>query len=306
MLFAPSVQAKGRSAKTVSSSGVKLSAKSLGLKKGKTKKLKLNNTSKKVVWKSSDSTVAAVNRQGLVKAKNDGSCVITATAGGQKYLCRVKVYTISPRKRRCLNLQRNHDVETNRQKIILAGSSSIRHWKDAAEMFAPYEILNMGIGGSVTKQWLKWYRNLIVAYDPSAVVLYPGAGTELSGARSVKKTATRVCKLLKLLRKELPGVPIYYVSIYCNYNKQKIWDLEQSCNKKVKKYCSTVEDLYYIDVASALINKKGNAPKPGVISGDGEHLNENGYAIWSSRIVPAVKSRLDAQNIAQNIMQNIS
>ena len=300
MLFAPVVQAKGTSVKAVSSGRVKLSSKKLKLKQNKTKRLKLKNTSKEIVWKSSDRSVAMVSQRGVVKAKQAGICTITAKAGGRKYQCKVTVYNISPKVQRCRDLQMKHNVAANRKRILLAGSSSIGRWKDAPEVFAPYEVLNMGIGGSMTRQWLKWYKKLIVAYDPIAVILYPGVGNELKKAKSADRTAAGVCRLLKLLHRELPGVPIFYVSTYCNYNKQKVWELEKSCNKMVKKYCGMVEDLYYIDVAESLVNKRGTAPKWGVISDDGEHMNKSGYAIWNSIIVPKVKERLEFKETENN------
>lgn len=292
MLFAPAVQAESASANAVSSGKVKLSKRKLKIKKGKTKRLKLNNTSKKIVWKSSDRSVATVNRKGIVKAKEIGKCTITARAGGRRYQCSVQVCSGSSATSKYEEILKTYNTSTDRKKIIIAGSSSIARWENAPEVFSPYGVLNMGIGGSVTKQWLKWYKKLIVAYDPCAVILYPGVGNELKRADSAEKTEKRACTLLKQLHRELPGVPIFYVSTYCNYNKRKIWTLEKKCNAKVKKYCSKTSDMYYVDVSGALSNKKGNGPMQGVISDDGEHLTEKGYAIWNEILGPAVRKRL--------------
>lgn len=289
MLFAPAVQAESAPANAVSSGKVKLSKRKLKIKKGKTKQLKLNNTSKKIVWTSSDRSVATVNRKGIVKAKENGKCIITAKSGGRSYRCKVTVYSPNRKTSKYNALQKTYKVSANQKKIILAGSSTMSCWKDAAKAFSPYKVMNMGIGGSTTQQWLKWYKKLIVAYNPRAVVLYPGIGNELNKKYTAEETAERACKLLKRLHRALPDTPIFYVSTYCNFNKQELWTLEKICNAKVKQYCSETDGLYYIDVTGVLTDESGEAPKPGVISNDGEHMNKKGYTIWNKAVVPTVK-----------------
>ena len=84
------------------------------------------------------------------------------------------------------------------------------------------------------------------------------------------------------------------VSVYCNYKQQKNWPLEQECNQKVKEYCKGLKNVYYVDVTEVLTD--GNAPRPGVISDDGIHMSENGYALWNTVIVPIVKQMLGNEN----------
>lgn len=71
---------------------VKISASSIKLKVGGSKKLKLKNTTKKAVWKSSNTKVATVGKStGKVKAQGAGSATITATLNGKNYTCKVTV-----------------------------------------------------------------------------------------------------------------------------------------------------------------------------------------------------------------------
>lgn len=56
-----------------------------------TKKLQLKNTKNKVVWSSSNSSIASVNSNGKVTAKKKGNAAITATVGDVKKKCKVKV-----------------------------------------------------------------------------------------------------------------------------------------------------------------------------------------------------------------------
>lgn len=77
----------------VSAATVKLNKKKLVIKKGKSKKIKLQGvSSKNVKWKTTDKTVAKV-KNGKVTAKNVGVCYINATNKKTKktYKCRVAV-----------------------------------------------------------------------------------------------------------------------------------------------------------------------------------------------------------------------
>lgn len=78
--------------KEVQAASVKISATSISLKVGGSKKLKLKNTTKKAVWKSSNTKVATVGKStGKVKAQGAGSATITATLNGKNYTCKVTV-----------------------------------------------------------------------------------------------------------------------------------------------------------------------------------------------------------------------
>lgn len=268
---------------------VKLNKSSLLLRTNETERLTLKNAPGKVTWTSTKRSVAAVSSDGKVKAKKSGSCTIIARSGGKQYTCTVRVCAGARNYKHYL-LQKIYKVQTNQKKILIAGSSSIRHWTSAGDAFYPYEVINMGIGGSTTKMWLKWYKDLIVDYHPSVIVLYPGAGNELGAGWSVEETTEDVCSLLKKLHQELPDVPIYYISVFRNIKQKKLWPQENKCNQKVKKFCSSMDNIHYIDVAEPLAS--GNNPKQGTIGSDKVHLSNLGYSIWNRTIVPVVKAKL--------------
>ena len=78
---------------------VKLNKEKLSLKAGKTAKLKVKNTSKKVTWKSSKPKIAKVNKNGKVTAVKAGKCKITATVGKKKLICNVTVKAAKAKKK---------------------------------------------------------------------------------------------------------------------------------------------------------------------------------------------------------------
>lgn len=72
---------------------VSISKSSLKLKTKVKYKLKVNGTTKKVVWKSSNKKVAKVSQSWLVKDIKPGKTVVSAKVGKKTYKCTVRVYT---------------------------------------------------------------------------------------------------------------------------------------------------------------------------------------------------------------------
>lgn len=77
----------------VSLKTVKISANSLLLPKGKSKKLKISGCSKNIKWYSSNKKIATVSKKGVVKGKKIGNVVITAKVNGKPIGCAVSVTT---------------------------------------------------------------------------------------------------------------------------------------------------------------------------------------------------------------------
>lgn len=69
----------------------KLNAKKLTLGVGKKSTLTLKGAVSAVTWKTSNSKIASVNKNGVVKGKKKGQAVITATHAGKTYKCTVTV-----------------------------------------------------------------------------------------------------------------------------------------------------------------------------------------------------------------------
>lgn len=79
------------SAAKKANAGIKLNIKELKLEIGKSKTLKVNNTKKKVTWKSTNPKIATVSKKGTVKAVTNGNVVIKAMVDGKTYECFVIV-----------------------------------------------------------------------------------------------------------------------------------------------------------------------------------------------------------------------
>lgn len=76
---------------TEAASVVEINQTSVILRVGDSTTLSVTGTNEKVAWRSSNSNVAKVNRNGIVKAKKAGTAKITATVDGKTCVCKVTV-----------------------------------------------------------------------------------------------------------------------------------------------------------------------------------------------------------------------
>ena len=263
------------------------------LVRGRQTILKLNNEKLKPSWSSSNTGTATVDASGRVQALKAGKCVITAVYRDEKFICSLQVLPISTD-----NLRKtNRAVKANRKKIVLAGSSSMDGWYTAPQAFAPYEVINMAVGGTRVTDWLEWYKDSIVRYKPSAVVVYVGSndvrnGDNVSGADNAANTI----RLLKKIHKKLKNVPIWYVSICPCWSRKNGWKDIKISNSLVRQYCKKTKDVYYIDIASAFMAADGTPDKSLFL--DQLHPNAKGYQIWKKLVAKKVKKKLKKRKIS--------
>lgn len=126
---------------TVTAKPVSISATSLSLQEGKQTKLKLNNATSTVTWKSSNTKVVTVDQYGNVVGVKAGTATVTATCGGQTYTCRMTITKASSTSTVCKHT--NTTVETTNPTCIKAGSKVTR-CKDCKKVLKTEKIAATG------------------------------------------------------------------------------------------------------------------------------------------------------------------
>lgn len=265
---------------------------SVNMLKKRTCQLQLTNAVGTVTWKSSDSTVATVSSDGKITTKATGTCRIIARYRNKNYICTVTVYNTNAEWMPAA-LKEKYKVSSNKGKIVLAGSSTMAYWSNAASMLAPLEVINMGIPGSTVEDWLELYPSLITKYKPEAVVLYLGSNNITGSASSMtgEQTGALLKKLLTKLRKAMPDTTIYYISIQPTIRRWSVWSEAKTSNSIVKKFCSTQENMYYIDTTKYLLGSDG-LPNAAYLRADNLHLNATGYKVWEKYVAARIKKDL--------------
>lgn len=111
------------------SPSIKLNKSSLVLNKGKSITLKttVTGTSSRIVWKSSNISVATVTNKGRVTGKKPGTCTISATVNGRKAICRVTVKNSATASVAYKKLIKQYEEKYGKAKCYYYGSNKI-YW----------------------------------------------------------------------------------------------------------------------------------------------------------------------------------
>lgn len=178
--------------------------------------------------------------------------------------------------------------------IVFVGSSSIRKWETLDSDFSEYSVVNHGFGGSKVADTTYYFNRLVTLFNPEAVVIFTGTN-DINGVEGTSKTGDEVFELVKELyiksQEELAGIPVYYISISPTKSRWKVWDDANRANQLIKEYAETQEFLIFIDTTDELMSD--GKPNDDLFTGDGLHLNSEGYELWTSIIKPIVINNLN-------------
>jgi lysophospholipase L1-like esterase len=172
-------------------------------------------------------------------------------------------------------------------QALFIGSSSIRMWKSLAEDMSPVPVINRGFGGSTTPEVLAVFDRIVKPYAPSIIVYYCGdndLGTENTDSESA---AMGFIQFDRLARETWPDVQTIYIPIKPSLARWSNWDAMERANEIVRSYCEMTDGVTYADTASPTLLENGQ-PDPAIFLGDGLHMNERGYEIWTGVLRPIV------------------
>jgi len=151
-----------------------------------------------------------------------------------------------------------------------------------------------GFGGSKVADSTYYYDRLVTAFTPKAIVLFAGTNN-IHGMTKNTETAEEVLEdVIAFYEKSLealPGVPVYYISISPTKARWNVWEEANKANLLIGDYADTTESLIFVDVTDDLM--KDDGPNKEILLGDGLHLNEEGYKIWTSIIKPIVTEDIE-------------
>jgi lysophospholipase L1-like esterase len=171
--------------------------------------------------------------------------------------------------------------------ILFVGSSSFAKWKDVADYFPGYIIVNRGFGGSTLLDVIRYAYDIIVPYQPKQVFIYAGDNDLAEGA-SVAEVVTRLKTLFQLIRINVPNATMDYISIKPSPSRENLMPKMKEANKQIEAFLKTQKNTGFINVFSPMLNADGK-PKPEIFVEDRLHMNADGYAIWKKTILPYLK-----------------
>jgi lysophospholipase L1-like esterase len=175
--------------------------------------------------------------------------------------------------------------------IVFTGASSIAFWDSLADDMKPLHVVNRGIPGTHYTDMIRYADRLVIRYRPRAVVVYAG-DNDLT--RPTRKTPESVLNDLRqyidLIHTELPDTWVYVISIKPSHARWDSWQQMREADQLIADYLGTRERTQFIDVASAMLDAKGDLPRDLFVS-DGLHPSAKCYKLWTSIIKPVLLAR---------------
>lgn len=181
--------------------------------------------------------------------------------------------------------QRINPAQLNR--TVFYGSSSIRLWSTLAQDFPDTPVLNLGFGGSTLAACSWYFEELVVPSKPRAIVFYAG-DNDLGDQRHPEEVYLFFCTLVERMQKNLPDVPLVYVSIKPSLAR---WDLIEKIkytNALIAEKIKLTPGFKFLDLTHAMLGAN-HRPRPELFEADGLHLSPAGYQVWTKLLRPYVE-----------------
>lgn len=174
----------------------------------------------------------------------------------------------------------------SKHSILFVGSSSFTKWKDVADYFPGYSIINRGFGGSSLVDVIRYADDVIFPYNAKQIVIYCGEN-DLASSDTVSAQTVfhRFKKLYSMIRVKMPQVPVDFISLKPSPSRARLKSKMLEANSLIKKYLAKQKNTSFIDVYHKMLNEDGK-PKPEIYVEDSLHMNAKGYAIWQKIIEP--------------------
>lgn len=178
---------------------------------------------------------------------------------------------------------KEYNFSPDKKLVVFTGSSSIVMWKDVADYFPQYNVINNGFGGSHFSDMLYFYDKVITKYKPDILFIYEG-DNDVAGDKKTRVIYKDFKTLIKKLIVDLPDTKIVFISpkpSIARWNLKKDYD---KINKRMSRYCNKKNDNFeFADVWPIMLDQTGNVFQDIFIE-DGLHMNKKGYDLWEKVI----------------------
>ena len=178
--------------------------------------------------------------------------------------------------------RKEYQFSPDKKRVVFAGSSSIRMWKDVADYFPGYNVINNGFGGSHFSDLLYYYHQLIVKPAPDILFIYEG-DNDVAGHKKTGVILKQVRELTRKIQNDLPETRIVYISPKPCFARESLKKEYMKLNKKLEKFCLRNDNVWFVDVWKPMHDEAGNLYDD-IFLDDRLHMNKKGYDIWGKVI----------------------
>ena len=173
---------------------------------------------------------------------------------------------------------------SDRETVLVTGSSSVRLWDSIHTDLAPYRIMQRGYGGAKLSDF-NYYADRIIKPQPfKAIVIF--VANDISGGdhdRAPREVFQLYRTLVKKIGERNADTPVFWIEITPTPSRWHAYPQVRKVSDLIRNYCSRHPDLYFIDTYDTFLNSAGT-PDSTYFREDMLHLNHYGYRLWSEII----------------------
>jgi lysophospholipase L1-like esterase len=169
--------------------------------------------------------------------------------------------------------------------VLFLGSSSIRWWR-TDQLFSGFPIINRGFGGAMISDIIYYVNRIVIPYKPKLVVFYCG-GNDL-GQKTPEQVFQDFNSFYETVHSALPKTRIIFMSLKPGPASWNSRQLSYEVNNRVKALSEKRDNLFYVDVATGMLNEKG-LPDPNDYQKDGVHLTYGADIKWAALLRPTLR-----------------
>ncbi len=181
--------------------------------------------------------------------------------------------------------------------LLFVGDSGVRIWERLALDFAEYDVIQRGYGGAKFSDLNRYVDQIVLPYDPAAIVLIAGANDLLSGG-SMDTVFRSYQTFVDLVHSgqdpNRDPIPIFNIGLTA---APGFWEccrtLASEWNSLIQQHAQSDASLYYVDTQTQLLATAAGPdlpPSEALYLFDRAHLNHDGYDILAETIKPLIES----------------
>ena len=168
--------------------------------------------------------------------------------------------------------------------IVFTGSSTIARWKDIADYFPGFRVVNRGFGGSQMEDSAYYAERIVVPHEPAAVVIFAGSN-DINAGKSADVVVADFKAFVAKVRALLPKTEIGFIEITSSPSRWAQREKVIEANRQIRAFCQESQGVKFIAVREKFFGSNGE-PREELFEKDRLHPNADGYKILSDAIRP--------------------
>ena len=177
--------------------------------------------------------------------------------------------------------------------IVFTGSSTIARWKDVADYFSGFRVVNRGFGGSQMEDSVAFAERLLVPHEPAAIVIFAGSN-DLNAKKSPERVADDFKAFVAKVRARLSKTEICFIEITSSPLRWAQRGQVVEANRLIRAFCEQTPGVKFMPVREKLFGESGE-PRAELFASDRLHPNADGYKIIADAIRPFLPQTAAAQ-----------